>query len=86
MRGANINYQDQVNNRLHNSYGRATLLFTHQSQCGYTALYWASCTGQVEMVQLLLQHKADVNICDEVHACIGLASYNADYYCIVYYA
>ena len=32
----------------------------------WTALHWASSNGHTEIVQLLLQYKADPNICDKV--------------------
>lgn len=36
-------------------------------QNGNTALILASLKGHVAVVQLILQHNADVNICNEVH-------------------
>ena len=35
-------------------------------QEGWTALHWAAMKGHVAIVDLLVQNKADLNICDEV--------------------
>lgn len=42
----------------------------HYVQFGQTTLYLVSQKGHVKIVKLLLQKCADINICDEVHACI----------------
>ena len=43
---------------------------------GETALYVASLCGHVEIVKLLIQRKAEVNICKEVYLKIVLDSSN----------
>jgi len=43
------------------------LVYIYCTQCGITALSSASWEGHQEVVRLLLQEKADVNIRDEVH-------------------
>ena len=50
-------------------YVDAILACLHYVQFGRTALYCASRNGHFEVVQLLLQWNANVNICDEVCTC-----------------
>ena len=62
-------------------YVDAILARLHYVQFGRTALYSASRNGHLEVVQLLLQWNADVNICDEVCTC----TYTAQNYDLIGY-
>ena len=63
--GAIINYKDGVCNNCH-YYIAFILLKSVSPQYGYTALHWASKKGHPEVVKLLVQSHASVNIKNNV--------------------
>lgn len=67
--GANVNHQDTVRHNVQwkHLYPHISLFFTFLIllilQLGFTALVYASQNGHMEVVQMLLGHGADANIC-----------------------
>lgn len=73
--GANVNHQDTVRHNIewkhlylyvscnHEMTHLPILCPLHSTQLGFTALVYASQNGHVEVVQVLLLHCADANIC-----------------------
>lgn len=59
-------------------------LFCHFPQFGQTPLFFACKNGHVEIVEMLLQQGADVNVCDVVcNLCIQICTVSLDYLCKV---
>lgn len=63
--GAHVNHQDEVSSEVFTVLLQIWNYFFPQ-QSGHTALWWAAKRGHVEVVQLLLQHHADISICNVV--------------------
>ena len=76
--GANINYQDGVCNYFH--YYFQTFKECFPPQYGMMPLHWASQNGHPEVVKILLQSQASVNVKSKVSTVIFilLVHYNTD--------
>ena len=74
-KGANVDHQDKVKKTVFNNVHDHIILIRYLSQIGYTPLHYASRNGHTDVVEMLIENGAQIDVPAKVSksGCISLS-------------